>query len=190
MTSDTEPSGTTAPGPERSRAAPNIDESMELAEKALRAGRWFEAERLAHRALTLARRSEQWDTMARVTLPLQEARRLRREQALDSRRVVIVEDAVHDTDTVKPGCYLIQPPLVGADARRLRLSSLRQEVCAAVLCREPLTKLQRWPLVAIGAITIRAKVPPPKQPKKPTIEWFVAGMEALGDAACVFEVDW
>jgi len=156
---------------------------MEQADRALRGGGWFEAERLALKALNLARRVEDWDAMSRVTLPLQEARRLRLEKAFDAKSLKIVDTEVHDADAVAPGCYLVQPPLVGADARRLRLAALRQEVCAAVLCREPLTKLGLCPLVAIGAVTIRARIRPPKVAKKPTLEWFIAGMESLGDAA-------
>jgi len=159
-----------------------IDGLMEQAEAALRARRWFEAERLALKALNAARRQESWETMARIALPLQEARRLRLGQALDRRTIAIVDTVVHDADPVAPGCYLIQPPLVGADARRLRLAALRQEVSAAVLCREPLTRLKQCPVVAIGAVTIRTKVAPPRNERKPTMEWFVATMEALGDA--------
>lgn len=173
-----EPDAPAAPA----RTPANVDELMEQAEAALRAGRWFEAERHALRALNAARRVENWDAMARISLPLQEARRLRLAKAFDTKKFTIVEQAVHDADEVKTGCYLIQPPLVAADARRLRLAALRQEVPAAVLCREPLTKLKRCPIVAIGAVTIRARIEPPKNPKKPTLEWLIAAMEALGDA--------
>lgn len=176
---DEGPTEAAAPRP----AAATIDQLMEQAEQALRSGRWFEAERLAHKALSTARRSENWEAMARITLPLQESRRLRVGGAVDTGRITIVDTAVHDSDIVKPGCYLVQPPLVGADARRLRLTALRQEACIAVLCREPLTRIKLCPLVAVGSITIRARVQPPKSPKKPTMEWFIAGMEALGDAA-------
>lgn len=164
-------------------AGQDVDTVMEQAEAALRAGRWFEAERLALRALSASRRRERWETMARVVLPLQEARRLRIGKALEQKGVTIVDTAVHDTEPVAPGCYLIQPPLVGADARRLRLAALRQEVPVAVVCREPLTQLKRCPIVAIGAITIRARIAPPKSDRKPTLEWFIGAMEALGDAA-------
>lgn len=177
------PPTSAVPGPQARTSSGNIDELMTQAESALRAGRWFEAERLAQKALSSARRIESWDAMARIVLPLQEARRLRLSKAFDTKRVAIVESPVHDADAVAPGCYLVQPPLVGADARRLRLAALRQEVFAAVICREPLSQLKLCPIVAIGAITIRARVQPPKNIKKPTLEWFIGAMEALGDAA-------
>ncbi len=161
----------------------DVDSVMEQVETALKGRRWFEAERLSLKALNAARRQERWDAMARVVLPLQEARRLRLDMALDRKTITIVDTAVHDADPVAPGCYLLQPPLVGADARRLRLAALRQEVPAAVLCREPLTRLKLCPIVAIGATTVRARIQPPKNERKPAMEWFVRGMEALGDAA-------
>ncbi|MBM4111962.1 MAG: hypothetical protein FJ253_01105 [Phycisphaerae bacterium] len=175
---------TTPPKPSASAsAAPDLETLMDQAEAALRAGRWFEAERLALKALNAARRQERWEAMARISLPLQEARRLRVGKALDRKKIAIVETTFHDADPVAPGCYLVQPPQVGADARRLRLAALRQEVPAAVICREPLNQIKRCPIVAIGAITIRARISPPKNEKKPSMEWFVTAMEAIGDAA-------
>jgi len=174
---------TTPAAPVARTSGGNIDELMELAETALRAGRWFEAERMALKALTAARRVEGWEAMARITLPLQEARRLRLSKALDTKKLSMISAPVHDADAVAPGCYIVQPPFVGADARRLRLAALRQEVSVAVVCREPLTQLKLCPLVAIGAITIRTRVQPPKNPKKPTLDWFIGSMEILGDAA-------
>lgn len=160
-----------------------VDDLMSQAEEALRKSRWFEAERHALRALTLARRSENWEAMARIVLPLQEARRLRLGKAFDTKRITIVDNATQHPEATAPGCYLLQPPLVGSDARRLRLSALRHEICAAVLCREPMSQRKMWPLVAIGGVTIRVQVQPPKNPKKPTLDWFIGAMEELGDAA-------
>ena len=57
------------------------------------------------------------------------------------------------------------------------------EVPAAVLCREPLTKLKLCPIVTIGQVTIRTKIDPPKHWDRPTLDWFMAALEALGDAA-------
>ena len=54
-----------------------LQEQMEKTEAALRRGQWFEAERLAQRGMEMARRIEDFGTMARICLPLQEARRQR-----------------------------------------------------------------------------------------------------------------
>jgi hypothetical protein len=162
-----------------------IDEIMEKATAALKSGSYFEAERLADQALQSARRAEDFVRMARIILPLQEARRQRIMQALDAAEsVTILDEVVPEPEAdIAPGAYLIRPPLVGADARRFRLAALRAEVPVAVVCREPLTLLRDCPIVAIGQVTIRTKIDPPDDPDHPAIEWFVDAMEALGDAA-------
>jgi hypothetical protein len=77
----------------------------------------------------------------------------------------------------------VQPPAVGADARRMRLAALRQEVPATILCREPRTRLGLCPVVAIGMITVRTKIAPPADWDTPDMAWYAGAMEQLGDAA-------
>lgn len=160
-----------------------VDEIMERAEAALRRAQWFEAERLAHRAVELARAQEDFALLARITLPLQEARRQRTQEAVGGKKVSILDAGITEDMPLKPGCYLIQPPAVGADARRLRLAALRREVPVAVLCREPRTRMGQCPIVAIGQLTVRTRIEPPKDWDKPDHKWFMAAMEQLGDAA-------
>lgn len=167
-------------------AISTVHQVMEKAQAALQRNAWFEAEHLACRGLEAARSHRDFGLMARIILPLQEARRLRLQAALDvaaKRGVVVVDKPFAEEFRPEPGCYLIQPPMVGADARRLRLAALEQQVPVAVLCREPLTRARLCPIVAIGQLTIRTKVDPPKDPDRPTLVWFAATMEALGDAA-------
>ncbi len=160
-----------------------VDEIMERAEAALRRSQWFEAERLAVSALELARAQDDFSTLARVTLPLQEARRQRIQEALGARKLTILNADITEEMPLKPGCYLVEPPTVGADARRLRLAALRREVPVAVLCREPLSRMGRCPVVAIGQMTVRARIAPPKSWEKPDLKWYAEAMEQLGDAA-------
>ena len=168
-------------GPSRQE---KVDELMDAAEKALRGSKWFEAERLAQRALEMARAQDDWGMLARVTLPLQEARRQRLQAAMTPKaKVRLVESEVPEEVTVEAGCYLVQPPAVGADARRMRLAALRQEVPAAILCREPRTRLGLCPVVAIGMMTVRTRIAPPADWDKPDMAWYAGAMEQLGDAA-------
>jgi hypothetical protein len=160
-----------------------VDEIMERAEAALRRSQWFEAERLAHRAVELARSQEDFGLLARVCLPLQESRRQRIQEATGNRKLNVLQSDITEDMPLKPGCYLVQPPAVGADARRLRLAALRREVPVAVLCREPRSQLGLCPVVAIGQITIRTRIDPPKDWDKPDHKWFLGAMEQLGDAA-------
>jgi len=160
-----------------------VDEIMERAETALRRSQWFEAERLAHRAMEISRSKEDFALLARVILPLQEARRQRIQEALGNKKITILQADITEDMPLTPGCYLVQPPTVGADARRLRLAALKREIPVAVMCREPLSMLQLCPVVAIGQMTIRARIDPPKNWDKPDHKWFIGAMEQLGDAA-------
>jgi len=116
-------------------------------------------------------------------LPLQEARRQRMQLALDSKKIVIVDEPSVEERKIEAKCYLVQPPLVGADARRMRLLALEREIPAMFLCREPKTQLGLCPVVAIGQVTVRTRIDPPKKWDKPDLAWYVAACEQLGDAA-------
>ena len=162
-----------------------IDELMEQASETLARTKYFDAEKLALEALQLARAADDFERMARIVMPLQESRRQRVLQALATKKLTIFEEE-KDVPLVKfkPGCYLFQPMLVGADARRFRLAALEAKVPVAVLTREPMTQLRLYPIVAISpGLTIRAKVDPPKNIEKPEFTWFVRALEQLGDWA-------
>ena len=166
-----------------------IDELMERATHALTETEYFDAERLVMKALQLARQAGEFEQIARIALPLQEARRQRIILAFDAcDEVTIVQQPVTEDTVIKPGCYIVQPMMVGADARRLRMKAFNDNVPVAVLCREPLSQMGLQPLVAIGEVTIRTKVRPPKNREQPSKEWFIDSMEALGDTALA-EID-
>ena len=161
-----------------------VDELIEQATGSISRGAVFEAERMANKALTLAHQVEDYARMAKAVGPLLEARRGRRETALQCGEVTIIHEPVTENLKFGPGCYLIQPPQVGADARRLRMAALQSEVPALVVCREPLTQLKLWPVVAIGpGATVRTKVEPPADQDQPDMQWFLGAMEALGEEA-------
>lgn len=161
-----------------------IEELLSKAEESLARNRAFEAERMALKALLMARQDNFFDVMARIVPCLQQSRVKRFKQALKINSVTVVETAVTEDMKIEPGCYLIQPPQVGADARRLRLAALAGEIPVAVICREPLTKLKQVPVVAISpGSTIRAKVDPPSRQRGHDMTWFVSAMAAIGDGA-------
>ena len=164
-------------------ARARIDEQVQMAEAALRRARWFEAERCALKGLEMARRAEEFELMASICLPLQEARRQRLQLALDAKKITVLSEGVVEEMKVQPGCYIVEPPLVGADARRLRLAALRDEVPVAVLCREPINRMGQCPIVAIGGVTVRTRIPPAKNHEKPTLSWFANALEELGNFA-------
>ncbi len=163
-----------------------IDELLERARDRLEQQQHLEAERVANEALHLARQQDDFGRMARILEPLLDARRRRIAQAIDSETVTILDEAPPEPLHIKAGCYLVQPPLVGADARRLRLEALDRDIAVVVLAREPFTRLKECPVVAIGgSATVRMKIDPPDDPQNPDVAWFVDAIDALGEWAIV-----
>lgn len=172
-----------------------IDDLMEAASNRLVDTSYFEAVDLCTKALTLAVKATDWDRVARIALPLQEARRQIRQLAVDEGKVTIVDTAAQLRKRAEAGCYLIQPPLIGAEARAFQVSAEKRRVPVFVLAREPMTDAGLWPIVGVSAISVRTKVAPPpgieRDPASPTrdrvtdgipMDWFEAAAEALGDA--------
>lgn len=146
-----------------------IDALMEQSSAALVKRDYFAAERLASSALRRAYAAGDFERMARIVLPLQEARRQKRDLAVDSGKIYVVDSELPQGKTLKPGCYLISPPRVGVDGRLLREMADEREVPTVVIVREPSSREGLWPIVAVGPVTVRTKVapPPPKaEPKK------------------------
>lgn len=157
---------------------------LDKAVRALDDGRAHEAERLALDALETARNKSDFAAMAETVPVLKSARELRWKAALAVGDSIRIMETAPDEDTVvEPGCHLVEPPRVGADARNLRLAAAAQQVPVLVLCREPLTDLKLRPIVAIGRITIRARVLPAENDAAPDIDWFLAALNELGEAA-------
>jgi hypothetical protein len=182
-------------------AGHSIDLLMERASGALVATHYFEAEALCLKALERAAAANDFERMARICLPLQEARRQKREQAVDSGRTFITHALPRRGADIEAGCYLLEPPLIGIEAATLREMCDRKKVPAMVLCREPLTSGGKWPIVGVSgsdreSLVVRVQVYPPlgfeapyhrnghEGPRPgPDASWFLATQEALGDAA-------
>lgn len=162
-----------------------IEDLIAKADQSLLRDLWFEAERLAGRALTMARQETNFDLMIRAVSPLWNARRERLDAATArGSKVTILNEAVTEDMSVRKGIYLVQPPLVGADARRLRLIALAKEVPVLVLCREPLTKMKQTPIVAVGTgSTLRVRIGPPEKPDAPDKTWMLETLAELGNWA-------
>ncbi len=163
-----------------------IDVLMERASEALVETRYFECERESLAALALAFASHDYERMHRILMPLQEARRHKRQQAADVRKVHRLEvyerlTALLDgSEPVNPGCYLFAPPLVAADGRELRDKADAEEVPVLIIVREPPTMLGLWPIVMVGPATVRVRI---EKPKRIDVPWMLKAGEALGDAA-------
>ena len=77
-----------------------------------------------------------FERMARICLPLQEARRQKREQAWDTGPVALVRRQRDLPSPLVPGLYLLQPPMIGRDGRSLRETLDRRKIPASVLTRK------------------------------------------------------
>jgi hypothetical protein len=137
-----------------------IDGLMEQAHKALVSRRYFECEALSASALRKAHALLDYDRMARILMPLQEARRQKRDLALDAGAVRVVEGEMPAPEAIGPGCWLVGPPRVGVDGRALREAADARGVAVVVVVREPTSRDGLWPVVAVGPVTVRAKVEP------------------------------
>ena len=178
-----------------------IDRLMDRASLALAETRYFDAANDAAHALNRARRENDFERMARICLPLQEARRQIRqfaaEAATDAETPVVVVSHPGDLrGPLQPGCYLIQPPMIGADARVLRETAFKRRIAVSVLAREPLTRKGLWPIVGVGEVSVRVQIEPPVPLERRddhitkdgyegpvALAWFEAAGEALGDNA-------
>ena len=168
-----------------SRTMKSPSRQIESAKKAFEKKLWFEAERCALKIIEDARGVFDFDGMASALPILRDARIARFEEAfaIADGTIQMLQEPIEEEFTVTPGCWLVQPPFVGADARTIRTLGLEQEVPVAALCREPLTQLGLQPVVSIGRITIRTKIDPPTDHVNPGIEWFRYALDELGEAA-------
>ncbi len=167
-----------------------LDTLMDKASLALVRCDYFTAEELCLRALERCRRAKDWERLARATLPLQEARRQIRQIAADTGRVSTLRSLPSRGVAFDPGCYLIEPPMIGLDARTFRELARGRKVPVIAIAKEPTTSAGKWPIVGVGTClgaapvpaVVRVQVDPPAN-NTPDAAWFQSTQEKLGDAA-------
>ena len=166
------------------RTADNIDRLMDKAGAALAKGDYFDCETLACEAMELSHASRDWDRLARLLMPLEEARRAKRLEAADTGNIFRIDsvDALQEMTAIEPGCWLLEPLIVGAHGREFRAMADSQRVPVLCIVREPETQLGAWPLAMLGPIVVRTQVTPPEG-DEPDVPWFLAAAEAMGDEA-------
>lgn len=161
-----------------------IDDIIDRAGMAIRNGATFDAERIAHKAMMMAREAGDFERLAAACESIWTARSERVAMAKDAGVIAIIDEPITESTVVSPGCYLVEPPHVAADARRLRLTVLSRDVPVLVLCHEPMTQLKRWPIAAMTpGLTVRTHVAPPDDVAHPDFGWFFNAMDDLGDSA-------
>ncbi len=105
----------------------NIDALMETASQKLSAMDYAACEQLCLQALEAAKQANDFDRIARILMPLQEARRWRRQAALDAGVHVIGHKRTTDEllQQHEAGCLLLQnPPYTTEDEKAVREAAL------------------------------------------------------------------
>lgn len=182
-------------------AAPGIDALMEKASQMLVACDYFGALEACERALDKARRVKDFERIARICMPMQEARRQIRQIATDTARTRVLSSLPPRGTALEPGMYLLEPPLIGLDANTFRQFAFARRVPVLVLAKEPTTSAGRWPVVGVGRgefenVVARTQVDPPAElighagsltgvdpSRLPDASWMLAAQESVGDAA-------
>lgn len=160
-----------------------IDELMDRASEALAATGYFEAERECVRAMDLALRTADFERLARLVLPLQEARRQIRLAAADSGRAGVIRSREELAGHPLTGLFVLEPPLTARDAWEQRQRS-RESSCASVYLA--MTPDGRGVSAWGPRGEIRAALPGDGPPTPGTSEfeaWFLSALEALSRAA-------
>ncbi len=147
----------------------------------------FAAESRLDQGLRSAVAAGALDLVPSIVMALADRRADRRAAALDAGRLTVVHEPFEEEVVLEAGLYLLHPPLlVGADARRVRLLAMEQQVPVVAVCREPVTTIGLCPVVAISpGCTIRTKLRPPAtwDDAEAVADWMMLAHDALGDAA-------
>jgi hypothetical protein len=116
----------------------SIGAIMEEASTSLVQMAYAKCERLCLKALQMATQDKDYDSAARILMPLQEARRQRRQIAIDAGVFVVGEPREPIADILKRhpcGCILlIDPPYATADAEALTAAARQEDLHVEVIC--------------------------------------------------------
>ncbi len=156
---------------------------MGHASVSLAAGSSLHAAMLSRDALHLARSRGDFERMNRICMPLLEAQRAIRLDALAAGPAKLISTGDDLPGLPETGCYLFAPMLVGADAKQFRAAANAAGVSVFVLTREPQMKNGLWPVCGVGERVVRIRIQPPTNPDLIDPQWFSYASEQLGDQA-------
>lgn len=166
-------------------SVPSIDDIMEQASQALVQMEYLRCEQLCLAALAEARRNSDFDSYARVLLPLQEARRQRRQIAVDAGVTVLAAPRVEPSqilDQHKAGCLLlVSPPYTATDEQAIREGACEQGSMVEVLLvdQPALKQIFEQQMERVGDAAL-AEVDPALSPVE-QIDALAVVLERVGD---------
>lgn len=156
---------------------------MDHASESLAKGLSLHTSMLCRDALHLARSQGDFERMSRICMPLLEAQRAIRLDALTIGPAKLITTGSDLPERPQPGCYLFAPMLVGADARQFRTAANAAGIPVFVLTREPQMNNGLWPIVGVGERVVRIRIHPPNDQNTIDPQWFTYASEQLGDQA-------
>lgn len=181
------------------RAATNpIDGLMERASAALAVMDYAQCEALCVEALGRARLNKDWVAFQRVLLPLQEARRQKRQAAIDGPILLGTRERADLGSLVEgktSGCAVLTWPYNAGDAGELHEWAAAKRVPFEVLFADNAPDESVWNVTSHRLPDLRVALPAPKAewvgvwtdplsiPPPTPAHWFMRASEALGDAA-------
>ena len=176
-----------------------LDDVMETASQALAELDYARCESLCVGALGKARDAADWVMYQRVLLPLQEARRQRRQAALDG-PILLGTPKQFDDHTqllgdVQQGCVVLTWPYTASDAAAVSQLLRDKQLPIEVLFADNASDAETWRVTSYAGPGLSIDLPAPKSewvgqwteassltPPTPA-HWFMQASEALGNAA-------
>ena len=176
-----------------------LDEQMETASQALAELDYARCESLCVDALKQARDASDWVMYQRVLLPLQEARRQRRQAALDG-PILLGTPLQHDDlplhfEDIEQGCIVLTWPATTNDAKYIRGALRESKQPVELLFADNAAEAATWRVTSFAGPGLSIDLPAPKAqwigqwidptsiaPPTPA-HWFMQASEALGNAA-------
>ncbi|MFI4897116.1 MAG: hypothetical protein ACIARR_04760 [Phycisphaerales bacterium JB059] len=170
---------------------------LDVARRAADEGDWTGARAIALEALLDARQRLDFETMSgALDVYAHSAERLVAAAEQAATGATIIARGADAPDPLVEGCYLLTPPMIGADATNLRNAAWAGGLAVRALAREPLTRAGKWPVVAGGDVIVRTHVDPPVPLDRvdaaitkdayagpAPLAWFRAALARLGEVA-------
>ncbi|MGB0767917.1 MAG: hypothetical protein ACPGYV_09425 [Phycisphaeraceae bacterium] len=172
-----------------------LDDLMETASRALAELDYTRCEALCDDALTRAREAEDWVMYQRVLLPLQEARRQKRQAALDGAIRLGVRQRPADMNELVPeggaGCLVLTHCCDALDATNILSAA---SASFELLYADNAIEAETWTIVSVRNAVYTVEMPAPAGPLQDlwlasgadqldAAHYFMQASEALGDAA-------
>ncbi|MFN3167613.1 MAG: hypothetical protein ACE37H_11170 [Phycisphaeraceae bacterium] len=179
--------------------AATLDNLMETASQALAEMDYARCEARCVEALEQARAGEDWVTAQRVLLPLQEARRQKRQTAIDGLILLGTPEKAAGLQSLiadeRCGCVMLTRPYTAEDAAKLDAWIRGTHRAIEVGYADNDVDADTWRIATFRGAEAQADLPAPDRAwvgrwvdpltvKPPTpAHWFMRASEALGDAA-------